>query len=267
MIGVIFNTVDEYAMCCVERLSDELKETIKENLSLICHGAQKVSRGKEMYKYGETIKGFWERYSSKPANTKTGMLGELLAHVIILKFFPDFEVASAFFNLEERSIKKGFDLILFKPKSKNVWITEVKSGQLHASGTSCTTTTDLLSTARDDLKRRLSEQQSNHWLNAVNTANAAILNKSNYKDLVIDILEDEGALVAKKSATCKDNNVFLVSALFHDISQKIKEPTILQFSKNLSKAAHFKSTFVLSLHKGTLKKLEAFMKKEAKLYA
>ncbi|MGF6486532.1 hypothetical protein [Pseudomonas frederiksbergensis] len=267
MDGVTFKAVDEYAMCCVERLSHEFTEAIKENLSQICHGAQKSSRGKEMYKYGETIKGFWERYSSKPDNTKIGMLGELLAHIVILKFFPEFEVVSAFFNLEERSIKKGFDLILFKPESKNVWITEVKSGQLHNRGTTCTTTTDLLTSARDDLRRRLAEQQSNHWLNAVNTANAAILNKVDYKELVIDILEDEGALVAKKIAHSKDNNVFLVAALFHNVSQEIQEPTVSRFSQRLEKAAHFKSSFVLSLHKGTLKKLESFMKAEALRHA
>lgn len=267
MDGVTFNTIDEYAICCVEKLSNELKDAIRENLSRICHGAHKSTRPREMYKYGQTINGFWERYTSKPDKTKIGMLGELLGHVIILKFIPEFEVVSAFFNLEERSIKKGFDLILFKPKEKNVWITEVKSGQLHNNGTSCSTTKDLLTSARDDLRTRLAEQQANHWLNAVNTANAAIQDKADYKDLVISILEDEGDLVAKKTANSQDNNVFLVSALFHDVSQKVKEQTVSKFSKRLEEADYFKSSFVLSLHKGTLLKLENFLKAEARLHA
>ncbi len=56
------------------------------------------------------------------------MLGELLSHVIILKLFPNFEVVSPFFNMEEKSIRKGFDLLLYEASTNNIWITEVKSG-------------------------------------------------------------------------------------------------------------------------------------------
>lgn len=38
MDGVSFKQVDQYALCCVERLSDELKDALRENLTRICHG-------------------------------------------------------------------------------------------------------------------------------------------------------------------------------------------------------------------------------------
>jgi hypothetical protein len=263
MDGVFFKRIGEYALCCIEVLSDELKLALRENLTRICHGADQASRDREMYKYAATIQIFWNRYSSKPDQTKTGMLGELLSHVIILKLFPQFEVISPFFNLEEKSIKKGFDLLLYDSSEKYVWITEVKSGEMREDKTNCTATLDLLSKARDDLKKRLAEQELNHWQNAIHAARIAIQSKSDFRDLVIDILETEGDLVVKKSANSHDNNVFLISALFSDVTQRVAETTISKFTSDLAGKSLFKSIFVLSLHKGTLKKLEEFLKAEA----
>lgn len=263
MDGVCFKRVGEYALCCVEVLSDELKTALRDNLSRICHGADQASRGREMHKYAATIKVFWDRYSSKTEKTKSGMLGELLSHVMILKLFPSFEVVSPFFNLEEKSIKKGFDLLLYESSKQHVWITEVKSGGMRRGKTTCTATKDLLSKARDDLKGRLAEQELNHWQNAIHAARIAIQSKADFRDLVIDILETEGDLVVKNSANSQDNNVFLVSALFSDVTQRVAETTISKFTSDLVGKSLFNSIFVLSLHKGTLNKLEDFLKAEA----
>jgi len=128
MDGVIFKQAGQYAMCCIENLSDELKTAIRDNLTRICHGADLASRSMVIFKYEATLKSFWDRYSTKDLNTRTGMLGELLAHVIILKKIDSFDVVSPFFNMEEKHIRKGFDLVLYEPASNEVWITEVKAG-------------------------------------------------------------------------------------------------------------------------------------------
>lgn len=263
MDGVYFKEFDGYALCCVESFSDELKGVIRENLSRICHGVQQAKRGREMYKYATTIKTFWDRYSTKAPLTKKGMLGELLSHVILLNLFPRFEVVSPFFNLEERNIKKGFDLLLYESSSQGLWITEVKSGELHAGKDQSTTTRDLLVTARDDLKLRLAEQQLNHWQNAIHAARVAIDSSSDYKDVVIDILESEGDLVAAGASNSQDNNAFLVSALFSDVSNKVLESVLFEFAQDLKNKGVFKSFFALSLQKGTLEKIEDYLKSEA----
>lgn len=263
MDGVCFKRVGEYALCCIEVLSDELKTALRDNLSRICHGADQASRGREMHKYNATIKAFWDRYSSKTDKTKSGMLGELLSHVVILKLFPNFEVVSPYFNLEEKSIKKGFDLLLYESSKKLVWITEVKSGGLRKGKTSCTATHDLLAKARDDLKERLAEQELNHWQNAIHSARIAIHSKANFRDLVIEILENEGDSVVKNNANSQDNNVFLISTLFSDVTQRVSEAAISKFTSNLTERSLFNSIFVLSLHKGTLEKLEHFLRTEA----
>ena len=191
------------------------------------------------------------------------MLGELLSHVIILHLFPNFDVVSPFFNMEEKSIRKGFDLLLYETSTNNVWITEVKSGGRGADKTSCSATSAQLRLARDDLKRRLAEPELNHWLNAINAAKNAIHNKANYRDSVIEILEMEGDLAEEDGASVSDNNVFLVSALFSEVSQAIAEDTVSNFTTKLVAEAVFKTVWVLSLHKGTMKKLEEFLRQEA----
>ena len=64
-------------------------------------------------------------------------------------------------------------------------------------------------------------------------------------------------------ATASDNNVFLISALFSDVSQSIAEQTVSKFTTKLVADSVFKTVWVLSLHKGTMDKLEAFLKTEA----
>ncbi|MFC6689919.1 hypothetical protein ACFQD2_01105 [Pseudomonas lini] len=259
MDGVSFKQVDQYALCCVENFSDELKLALRENLTRICHGADQASKDRAIYKYSATIKHFWnERYSKKTWETRIGMLGELLSHVIILKLFPNFDVVSPFFNMEEKSIRKGFDLLLYETSTNNVWITEVKSGGRGADKTSCSATSAQLRLARDDLKRRLAEPELNHWLNAINAAKNAIHNKANYRDSVIEILEMEGDLAEEDGASASDNNVFLVSALFSEVSQAIAENTVSNFTTKLVAEAVFKTVWVLSLHKGTMESWKSF---------
>lgn len=265
MDGVSFKQVDQYALCCVEFLSEELKEALRNNLTRICHGVDQASRDRAMYKYTATLQSFWARYSNKPPKTQMGMLGELLSHVVILKLFPSFDVVSPFFNMEEKSIRKGFDLLLYESSHNEVWITEVKSGGLGQGKTPCTATRDLLAKARDDLKIRLAEQEINHWQNAINAARNSIHSKADFRDSVLEILELEGDMVVGNSATAADNNVFLISALFTEVSQRVTEEIVSNFTTTLSSSSIFKTVLVLSLQKGTLERLEGFLREEAGL--
>lgn len=55
------------------------------------------------------------------------MIGELLVHIIVNiegKYTP----ASPFLNMEERSFRKGYDLVMYDSDTDELWINEVKSG-------------------------------------------------------------------------------------------------------------------------------------------
>lgn len=217
-----------------------------------------------MYRYKPTVRAFLERYEKKPPKTQKGMIGEFLSHVIINELFDDFETASPFFNLEEKSIKKGFDLLLYSTLSRNVWITEVKSGELRKGKDENETTRSLLNTAYNDLRLRLNENEMNHWNNAMNAASIAVSNHRSYKDVVLKILAEEGEKTYEKKASSIDNYVFFISNLFYDVSFKTIEKTVMDFHNHVIDKKEFADVFSFSIQKSTLRKVVEFLIEESK---
>lgn len=127
--GVTKEENSDYVLYFIENLSDELKEEIRNRLVAVCYGADQAQSALKIYSYKETVKEFVKRYknnSSISEDRKKGMIGELLVHVI-LELEGRFTTASPFFNMEERSFKKGYDLALFEGATNELWIAEVKS--------------------------------------------------------------------------------------------------------------------------------------------
>ena len=190
--GVRFKKDKDYAVCHILEFSDELKKLIREQLSFICYGATNTLSTRKIYNYNNTLKEFIKRYDEKKDNTQKGMIGELIIHVLINEFFPEYETVSPFFNIEERSVKKGFDVVLTNKENHMMWITEVKSGELHKGKDANETNIDLLNRAKSDLYSRLNGENQSLWLNAINGAKIALDSKKDLKDAVIEILEEYG---------------------------------------------------------------------------
>ncbi len=262
MEGIEFLRKDDYSLVNISSFSSELRDAIRSHLSSICHGDELAASGRKMYNYECTLATFLDRYATKTDAFKIGMVGELLAHILIVELFDEFETVSPYFNLEEKHIKKGFDILLYEKNENEVWITEVKSGQLHQGKNSTETTKVLLSTARSDLNKRLNENELNHWQNAINAARSAIKDKSDYKKSVMAILMDEGDLVHDEAATSSDNNVFLVSALFSEEDERVEEEMIFNFCKDLERRKLFKKSVVLSAKKSAFEAVVEFLKSE-----
>lgn len=262
MDGIYVERKANYAVCHIEYFSDELKNLIRKNLSSICHGAFVVGKSQSMYSYKATLGSFVERYEKKPEKTKIGMIGEFLSHILIADLFDGFSISSALFNLEENSIKKGFDLILYESESKDVWITEVKSGCLHENKDHDETTTVLLNKAKADLKKRLDEQKIRYWTNAINSVRCAIADSSDYKDILVSILEDNGNAAAEKKASASNKSVVLISNLFDNFNKKVSTTPAEKVIKAINKKKVFKNVMVLSIHKNTYHKIYDFIKSE-----
>ena len=246
--GIIYVKKRSYALCHINGLTNEIKKLIRERLSFICYGRSCSESGRALYNYSNTLQEFLLRYESKSANIQKGMIGELLSHLIINELFPEYNVMSPFFNKEERNIKKGFDVVLSSKEDYSIWITEVKSGELHkdknADGTSC----DLLGTAKGDLIDRLNKENRALWLNAINDAKIAYERYTDIKDSILQILEDYGERAGtQKSYSSTEMNVFLVSALFASLSDKIKPSVIENKAIEMETEKLFKRIFVLSI--------------------
>jgi hypothetical protein len=245
----------------IDNFSDELKNCIKENLAAICYGYKRVNRNRNLYSYKHTIKQFNSRYSSKSTDIKKGMIGELLAHILIRQLIPKLKPASPFFNMEEESIRKGYDLILIDPKTDFLWITEVKAGNANKC-TSDAASKALLHTAKRDLKKRLNENEVTLWDNAICAATVA-LKEGSIKEKVIDILEDILENTANEQMTSQKSNVILVAVLYNSLTDRVALNTVISFSNELVRENLFKNTVVFSIQKNTYTRIEQFLASEA----
>jgi hypothetical protein len=259
--GVIFNKYDGLAVCHIEYLSKEIKDVIRDNLVSICHGAARAERFAEasLYSYNATLKSFHGRYQKKPPETKIGMIGEFLSHILLTKIFDEFNIASAFFNLEEKSIKKGFDLILFRPEDQTGWITEVKSGNLHKGKNHDQTTTDLLRAAKADLVKRLNESEITYWHNAINTVQCAVNENNDDKKTLEEILLSEGNFAEEGRAASNDNCVVLIASLFEPLSTRITPSPAKLFLQKLNADQAFLENIIFCIQKGTHEKVADFL--------
>lgn len=260
--GVKFIKKNGYALCHIENLSVELRKIIRERLSAICFGMSAAASGRKLYSYQSTIKEFLSRYDLKPPNTKKGLIGELLNHILIAELFPEYAVVSPFFNLEEKSIKKGFDVVLTSIKDNELWITEVKSGELHKNKTSDETMNDLVSLARTDLLSRLKRENKSLWLNAIHDAKIALDKHNDLKTVVVDILEDLGDKSVDGLVDSKELNVFLTGTLFAPLLDLCSEAKVKRKQLAVSSEGKFKGIFVLSIQKETYKRVYTFLKRE-----
>lgn len=123
--GISFSKKSRYAICHFTDLSDEIKELLRAQLSFICYGQSASQSGLTVHNYTNTLKEFLTRYESKSDDKQKGMIGELLSHLVINNFFPEYHVVSPFFNKEERSVKKGFDVVMIintKALNSNVYL-------------------------------------------------------------------------------------------------------------------------------------------------
>lgn len=262
--GVSFQRHSGYAICHIKDLSDELKDLIRKHLSTICYGSHISDYTNDpLYNYQSTIESFIDRYKNKTANTRKGMIGEFLSHILITSLFNEYVIASAFFNLEEKSIKKGFDLLLYNSSDGTAWITEVKSGNKHKNKSNDETTKTLLKTAKDDLKKRLNEQETQLWHNAINHVRSAVHDESDYRNILLRILrETHGSDAATGQAKSQDKNVVLISNLFAPLSTKITDTPAKTLAHKLSNKQLFANSIVFSIQKATYSKVVSFLQEE-----
>lgn len=268
MTEIIQNVFREDLPGCViyyiESLSDEFKQEIRNRLVAVCHGADQAKSDRLIYSYKATIKEFIKRYNQSDENRKKGSIGELLVHILLAKD-DRFTTASPFFNLEERSFKKGFDVVLFEKGSGELWITEVKSGNKNDNQKNASSAiVGLINKAKNDLKKRLNEKESTSlWLNAINAAKSAMSKEDQQKDAVIDLLEQCGGNVELETNTSSDFNVVLSGVLFHSMGERMEPNKIVSKQVSVDKEGIFNKVFVLAIQKNTYEAVFKFLESEA----
>lgn len=253
-------TEDGCVHIVVDCLSDELKALLRSRLTEICHGVARAKKASAIYSYKRTLTSFLNRYDTKTVRTQKGMIGELLTHVLFVHYFSAYEPVSPNFNLEEGSIKKGFDLVLLNNESKELWFAEVKSGNT-TTQTCAQKLGSLLSTAKNGLVENLNDTRETLWMNAINGASVAMASGS-LKSRIEALLESyaEGAFSDTNSS--EDFNALLVAVCY---SGGKETASIDEFSCSHThhlNTGEFANLISLSIQKNTFQAVEKFLREE-----
>lgn len=260
--GVEYCKQDKYSIFHIIDLTEDIKNAIRKQFPIICHGEDYAASGRKMYNYQNTAKEFLNRYEAKTEKIKRGMIGELLIHLLITYYLDEYKAVTPFFNMEERSIKKGYDIVLTETNNPTIWLTEVKSGELHNGKNTNQTMKDLLNTAKNDLKKRLNEENQSLWHEAINGAKIAFDHKNTMKEAVIDVLSDWGEQAYDDENTSSDKNVILSGVVFSNMINKVSQDIPQKMQENIEKEKLFNEVYIISLQKETYERIYDFIKEE-----
>lgn len=260
--GVSIEQKKFVTVCRIDNFSDELKNEIRDRLTAICHGPDSVMEKSVYTSYKNTLKEFNKRYITKTENTKKGMIGELLTHILLLKTYPRFESANPFFNMEEGSIKKGFDLVIFDSKLNQMWVSEVKSGNAGVKKANVFNK-GLLNIAKNDLKNRLRDNETNLWHNAINGAKVA-LSSGKVKDRINQILEECYQEAVDEEQDGLSKNVILISVTYKNTGDPINIETVKKKRDKIINERLFGNVIVFSIQKEAYHRVADFLVAEAK---
>lgn len=258
--GITFQRDKNICICYIDELSEELKTLIKEELTFICHGRNLVDTDQSnYYSYRDTIKDFLVRYNKKTEETKKGMIAEFITHLLIKNFFTDIQTISRFFNKEETSIKKGFDLTYLSIDGSSVWYGEVKSGELNSSQNPDSKSKDLLNKSKNDIKEKLSGKRKTLWDNAILDAATTIGSENVYS--IQNLLRAD----FKEAEVGVKKNAILVSVLFHDVNSKFSKKNIEEHFHKINSEKLFSNLMLFSIQKSTYSKIENFLNQESSI--
>lgn len=251
MEGVLEINTEEYILLEIQYLSEELKEKICNELVEICHGEYALVSGISYHSFNETIKELVNHRIPSDKKRKIGVIGELLLNVLIREF-TDIKIVSPFFNLEERNVKKGFDIIAVD-SNDDLWIIESKAGELGTLETPTDKVCERINNAKRDLVTRLNMHNSQLWLNAVNSVRSA-LDDTNEKNTIVNILNKNST-----SGLSNDKNVILGGTVFCVFDFKIDSLELKKLYNSILSSKKFSKLRLIAIHKQTYQAIIDFL--------
>lgn len=251
MNDVVERKIGESIILEIYSLSDELKDKIKEQLVEICHGEYALVSASKYFSFDETIKELVNHRLPKAKNKKIGAIGEILLNVMIREF-TDMKIVSPFFNIEERNVKKGFDIIAVD-SAGDLWIIESKAGEQGKLKSSTEKVCERINVAKKDLDTRLNKDNSQLWLNAIKSVNSS-LDDNSEKKTIMNILE-------KNSNLCSsiDKNVVLGGTVFCIFDSTIDSIELGKLYNSILSSNKFSKLKLIAIQKQTYQAIIDFL--------
>lgn len=247
-----------YSIFQIDEFSDEFKQIIRNQLRGIWSGFSKADSLPEYYSYESTLISFLERYDSKSSETKKGMIGELLSHILLNFQDNDFTSLSILKNKEEKSIKKGFDIIYCHIPENKLWYSEVKSGRSETGSDNSTNYNKvLLKRAKDGISAMIEEKRESLWESALIDVDLVINDSQGRLDLARLLSNDSPRMNVNQK-----KNVILISVLYHNPVDQIDEHSVLEFLNNTISENIFEDIIIISIQKNTFETVANFLNDE-----
>lgn len=249
--GLKIITGDYWKIAIIEQLHKEFLSLISRDFVSICLGKIPAQEDPDFHTYSDSLKSFFDGYDKKTPEQKMGTIGELLTHILLRALYDQCHVGSIMFNKEEKSARKGFDVLVVW--EKKLWFTEVKSGNAE-NNTADKKSQLLLDAAALDIKKRLSDTTTVAWRNAL-----------------IDIMlttevDSQKALknILKESAKRKDpksENV-LLSSVVYSAKDSLTDTWIKGHMASIQKRHSFGGVFLFVMQKDQYAKIAEFLRQE-----
>lgn len=212
--GIEVERVDGATIVIVRAISDEFRLHVRDRLAEYCYGATTVGEDTAFYSFEKTVAEFLERYNPKPRKTQLGMAGELIVHVLMPLLHAELTSAAVYFNKEERSIKKGFDLTFLGSSESAIWYGEVKSGEVSSNSNADAKAAALIDVAASSLSSMLED------VSLLSRWDAALIDTRLTLELGLaktarDLLRSDSETVRAGGALTK--RVLLAGAVMHEL--------------------------------------------------
>ena len=236
----------------VTSFTKELKERIESEFRVICHGEYALISNSVHFSIEESLEEFLNYRLPNGQNQKIGAIGEFLLNLLIREY-TDLEIISPFFNMEERNVKKGFDIIAHDT-NEDVWVIESKAGVPNAQQNASNKIRERLNTAQRDLNSRLNMKNSQLWLNAIKSVRSSV-KSSDEKQNVINLLEK-----ASNTHASNDKNVVFAGIVFSSLKiSQISSNDVEDIYNNFLGKNIYNQIKIIAIQKETYKKIIIFL--------
>jgi hypothetical protein len=230
----------------IESISPALGDLINNKIRLITEGNTSTDLAvvkKRLYDYLQKKKG---------TTIEMGAVAEFMIHVYMNH--TGFKQEFLFYNLEERSIKKGFDG--YYTINNIEWILESKSGNNSVSGN---THPSKFSEAYADLEKKVKDVDGNNtWRNAYN--HACHIDVQSAEDIRKNLKTLADDFDNKTYTKIENLNIVPASTLFLEGIWNVANQSELESQIRASLAAKaFKGIHILCINKKSIELLEIFL--------
>ena len=232
----------------ITSVTTELEELINDNIRLITEGKTDTnveSIKKRMVEYLERKKG---------SSLELGAVAEFMIHLYLNE--KGFKQEFLFFNLEERSIKKGFDG--YYSVNNSEWILESKSGSSNTKGISHRSK---IKEAYTDLSHKIKDKEGNNpWRNAYN--HACHIDVDTSRDIIKNLKSLTDDFDSKKFQSIENLKIIPSSTIFYiDNWEEIDTKDLVEKIEKDFKTKDFNQIQIICINKKSLQLLKDFLTK------